>query len=236
VYTVYKTINNTTKEYYIGVHKTNNPNDGYLGSGIIIKRSVEKYGRNQFDKIILVSFDNEKDAYDEEVRAIGECYGDPLCLNIDPGGRGGFCRINKARQEQPELYPNPMTITEIKLKSVETNKRRFENDDVYRRRKIEVAIDNLKRTNNEGRKRPRQAMLMRDHMTGLWETKRDVIIDSMSGSYQLISPEGRLFETNRLTEFCKQEQLPFVSIWSNTKYDKPITKGKAKGWCCVRKS
>jgi hypothetical protein len=31
-YTIYKTTNNITKEFYIGQHKTKNPNDNYYGS------------------------------------------------------------------------------------------------------------------------------------------------------------------------------------------------------------
>ena len=38
-YIVYKTINKINKKFYIGVHKTENPNifDGYLGCGIFDK-------------------------------------------------------------------------------------------------------------------------------------------------------------------------------------------------------
>jgi len=34
LYTVYKTQNLVNGKYYFGVHKTNNPYDGYLGSEI----------------------------------------------------------------------------------------------------------------------------------------------------------------------------------------------------------
>lgn len=36
-YTVYKTINIHNQKFYIGVHKTIDPNDDYLGSGKLIK-------------------------------------------------------------------------------------------------------------------------------------------------------------------------------------------------------
>jgi hypothetical protein len=35
-YTIYKTVNTITGRYYIGMHATLNPNDTYLGSGLIL--------------------------------------------------------------------------------------------------------------------------------------------------------------------------------------------------------
>lgn len=38
-FTIYKVTNLLNNKYYIGMHRTTNPNDGYLGSGIAIKKS-----------------------------------------------------------------------------------------------------------------------------------------------------------------------------------------------------
>jgi hypothetical protein len=43
-HTVYRTTNLVNGKFYIGVHKTDDPNDGYLGSGKLIGRAFQKYG------------------------------------------------------------------------------------------------------------------------------------------------------------------------------------------------
>lgn len=41
-YIVYKTTNTVNNMWYIGQHKTNNLEDGYLGSGTDLKAALEK--------------------------------------------------------------------------------------------------------------------------------------------------------------------------------------------------
>lgn len=48
---IYKTTNKITGEYYIGLNSTSNPK--YLGSGVELKKQVEKYGKENFIKEIL---------------------------------------------------------------------------------------------------------------------------------------------------------------------------------------
>ena len=59
IYTVYKITNTINNRYYIGVHKTTNPNDSYYGSGLVIKEAIKKYGKENFIKEILFTFENK---------------------------------------------------------------------------------------------------------------------------------------------------------------------------------
>jgi len=50
---IYATINLVNNKGYVGSHMTNNIEDGYLGSGVILKRVIKKHGRENFKREIL---------------------------------------------------------------------------------------------------------------------------------------------------------------------------------------
>jgi len=103
MYTVYKTTNIITGEYYIGVHKTTNCNDDYLGSGIHIKRQVKKYGKHNFSKETLFTFDNEHDAFEKEKELLVIHLNEKLCINIASGGEGGSLFKGKHHSDETKL-------------------------------------------------------------------------------------------------------------------------------------
>lgn len=52
---VYKTTNNINGKFYVGSHQTTKLEDGYLGSGKVLKKAIKKYGRESFTRIIIAS-------------------------------------------------------------------------------------------------------------------------------------------------------------------------------------
>lgn len=87
IYTVYKITNTINNRYYIGVHKTTNPNDSYYGSGLVIKEAIKKYGKENFIKEILFTFENKEEAYNKEKELVNsETLKDPLIYNVQIGG------------------------------------------------------------------------------------------------------------------------------------------------------
>ena len=50
---LYKTTNLINHKQYIGIHRTSNLEDGYLGSGLALKRAIRKYGKDNFKREIL---------------------------------------------------------------------------------------------------------------------------------------------------------------------------------------
>lgn len=90
-YTIYKTTNSITGDFYVGQHVTDDLNDGYLGSGAGIVESIRLYGKNFFVKEILFVFDNEFDMNQKEIDIVNESFlSNPLVLNRQEGGSGGW--------------------------------------------------------------------------------------------------------------------------------------------------
>lgn len=88
---IYKTTNLLTSRYYIGMHSTNDLNDGYMGSGKRLRYSINKYGKENHKVEILEFFDSRKKliAREKEIVNLNEIAKDE-CMNLMSGGQGGF--------------------------------------------------------------------------------------------------------------------------------------------------
>ena len=86
---VYKTVCKVNGKYYIGKHSTDNLNDGYLGSGILLKNALKKYGKDQFDREIICFCRDEQEVYAKEHEIVTqEVVNDPMSYNLRQGGEG----------------------------------------------------------------------------------------------------------------------------------------------------
>ena len=92
---IYKTTNLINGKYYIGMHSTNNLKDGYLGSGKKLRRSINKYGVENF-KCEILEFQTDRDLLAKREKEIvnEELLKDPMCMNLKEGGTGGFTAEN----------------------------------------------------------------------------------------------------------------------------------------------
>lgn len=97
-YYLYQITNAVNNKIYVGVHKTKSLDDGYMGSGKIIRSAIAKHGSSNFSKVILEYFDTSKAMYAKEKEIItDEFLQREDVYNIRRGGAGGFDHINKSR-------------------------------------------------------------------------------------------------------------------------------------------
>lgn len=91
-FTIYKITNLLNGKFYIGKHQTKNLDDGYFGSGKLLRLAIDKYGKENFKKEILEVHDTEEAMNAAEARLVNlskESY------NLCEGGNGGFGYINQ---------------------------------------------------------------------------------------------------------------------------------------------
>lgn len=90
-YIIYETKNLKNGKIYIGMHETDDLNDGYLGSGYHIRRSIRHYGKEFFERKILFDFDNREEMIKKEIELVTEEFVKRKdTYNLKPGGRGGI--------------------------------------------------------------------------------------------------------------------------------------------------
>lgn len=134
---IYKTTNLLNGKYYIGMHSTNNLEDGYLGSGKYLKRSIKKYGKENFKIEILEFLNNRKELANKEKEIVNEeLIKDSLCMNLKLGGVGGLFS---------EEHLTKMRIgASIFLKNKWT-------DINYRNKMLQISSEILKKNHKEGK-------------------------------------------------------------------------------------
>lgn len=87
---VYVTENLANGKLYVGKHSTHNMDDGYLGSGKLIKQAIEKYGRENFIRSIIKFFDTSAEAFSFEAKLVDwSLVEDEQYYNVTTGGLGG---------------------------------------------------------------------------------------------------------------------------------------------------
>lgn len=99
-YTVYKITNTINGKHYIGKHQTKDLNDGYMGSGKLIKLAIKKYGVDNFHKEILHVCSTEKEM--ELIEKILVVPDSEISYNLAKGGHGSWSYFRNT-------YPNGMS-------------------------------------------------------------------------------------------------------------------------------
>lgn len=87
---IYKTTCLVTGKFYVGMHSTDTLDDGYLGSGKILRYSIAKHGRENHQREIIETCPSRESLKLREREIVNEeLLADPLNINLKYGGEGG---------------------------------------------------------------------------------------------------------------------------------------------------
>lgn len=89
-------------KFYIGQHTTKNLDDGYKGSGTLLKKYYKKYP-NDYIKTIIKYCNSQEELDKVEKEIIAQVLGHPDCLNIAKGGKN-FVGIDWRRYVTEDAY------------------------------------------------------------------------------------------------------------------------------------
>lgn len=116
---IYKTTNLLNDKYYYGMHSTDNLNDEYYGSGKRLRRSLNKYGKENHKVEHLEFFPDRKSLADREKEIINlNEIAKGNCMNLSLGGEGG--------------YISPSGCKQGGLNSIKVHQLKYDNDEEYR--------------------------------------------------------------------------------------------------------
>lgn len=92
---IYKITNTLNNKIYIGKHITHDKNDNYMGSGVALKKDIQKFGLKYFKKEILFECKDEKELNEFESTLVNEEFIQRNdTYNLITGGDGGWGYIN----------------------------------------------------------------------------------------------------------------------------------------------
>jgi len=111
------------------MHSTNDLEDGYLGSGKRLRYSIRKYGKENHIREILEFCDSRKELkkLEEEIVTLNEIAKEE-CMNLVPGGHGGFERTESHKKAMLESFKNRLKVDKSFLeKYKEIGRQNFKN-------------------------------------------------------------------------------------------------------------
>ena len=125
---IYKITNKINGKWYIGKHNGTDPN--YFGSGKLLKQAVDKYGKDNFERIILEEVDGGINAREQYWIEQSNAVADPMSYNLAKGGEGGDLSkfhdyTNQGRKGQQDLFAGRQrwwnSLTREEQKKIQAN-------------------------------------------------------------------------------------------------------------------
>lgn len=123
---VYKITNSINGKYYIGVHSTNVIEDGYMGSGSLLRRDIKEHGINNFEREILHHFETRHEALQKEMEIVNfDFLRDEMTYNLVIGGAMGVRTV-----KEKAIHFAPAKVRDIVYKTTDKPYERY-NESIY---------------------------------------------------------------------------------------------------------
>ena len=214
---IYKITNNINGKLYIGKHSKDNLDDGYMGSGILIKKAITKYGIENFTKEYLAFCDNEDTLNYLEKFYIKKYKAREVGYNLTDGGDGQL-GVPRAGQNVGMYGKHHSEETKQKIGEALKGKKRKPFSKEHKKR-ISVALSNrvvseeTKQKISEARKGIISPMKGKHHSI---ETKNKI---SKSNSGKHLSEESK----QKISEAHKGNKNPFYHKHLSKEHRKKIS-------------
>lgn len=172
---IYRITNKLNGKFYIGMHSTDDLEDGYFGSGTRLCRSINKYGKENHEMEILEHYFSRENLAAREAEIINEEFlSNPQCMNIRFGGEGGWDHVHKSRSnlESPkmkEYLHSPENL--IKLELGRTSESRSKGSktlwETKRELMVETSRKNVSKTlSDEAKSKRKETFARNGHQSG----------------------------------------------------------------------
>ena len=119
IHCLYKIENKLNEKFYIGVHSTDDINDGYMGSGDLIIKAIKKYGKNNFLKTVLKYCDNRELLMELEKKVVNKKFvARKDTYNVNVGGVGLVSTWKKSNETIAYKLKNDPIWTETRSRNI----------------------------------------------------------------------------------------------------------------------
>lgn len=131
----YLTLHLPSGRFYIGIHSTADPDDGYLGSGPDLLKAIRANGQDHFRRFEIARFESRAAASDWEAAVVSsEVVSNPMSFNLSVGGGNPQIPAERPSGDADSLpifapvdaRPSPARPSPPRRRSTASAERRFE--------------------------------------------------------------------------------------------------------------
>lgn len=211
---IYKTKCVITGKFYIGMHSTDDLNDGYLGSGKRLSRSINKYGKENHYREILEFSKTRKDLELRELDILDEkILENTECLNLIGGGTGGNRVVwsEERRLKQSTMLSGRIFSDEHK----ENIKKSLTGNPLSEERKQNIS------------KSVKALVISDEEKTRRINKCREKTLGKSRYTWILSSPDNNIISISSLSTFCRENNLDYNKLY-NSRFNSETVKEKLK--------